>query len=72
MDVKLCDLCLKETGTLKVIGRQWKSFGWSRSGIRRIHYCGMHEDTFKWKGMTEEEFRTMVYEIDKKYGHYIG
>jgi hypothetical protein len=71
MEVKLCDLCLKESGKLKVIGWGWKSWGWSNSGVRRIHYCGVHNVKFL-KSQTLEEYRKMIYDIDSKYGNLIG
>jgi hypothetical protein len=72
MEVKICDLCLKDSGTIKLTGgRGWHSWGWSNSGIRRIHYCSKHS-TNAMKGTTLEQFRKLVYEIDSKYGHYQG
>jgi len=66
MDTKICDLCLKESNKIVILGNKWQSWGWSNSGIRRIHYCDKH-NTVALRKMTRDDFRTMIYEIDAKY-----
>jgi len=69
MEVKMCDMCILEC-RIRVIGlSSWKSWGWSHSGVRRIHLCSEHQGrgtmvTLKKQSM--EEFKEMVRIIDRR------
>lgn len=44
MEVKICDVCLIQ-GKVTVINSKWWSYGWTHSGIRRLHLCYGHSGT---------------------------
>ncbi len=65
MNIKLCDLCLKE-GKISILHPiDWQSWHWSHSTARTIHFCHSHNISFL-KNQIYEDYRKMVQEIDDK------
>ncbi|KKS89337.1 MAG: hypothetical protein UV64_C0007G0040 [Parcubacteria group bacterium GW2011_GWC1_43_11b] len=44
MDVKICDVCLIQ-GNVTILNSRWLAYGWTKSGIRKLHLCYGHSGT---------------------------
>ena len=72
MNTKICDLCLWESGKTTILHpTNWKSWHWSHSLARTIHFCVHHDIAFA-KKQTYEDYRIMVQKIDNIAAKQLG